>query len=52
MSKNLRDTILFFSGLAGIGYMTVIGPVEPLLIPLFAGMIGLPALLRADEKSV
>lgn len=50
MSKNLRDSILFFSGLAGVIHQTLIGPVEPTLLLLFAGMMGLPAVIRADEK--
>lgn len=50
MSKNARDSILFFAGLAGVIHQTLIGPVEPTLLLLFAGMMGLPAVIRADEK--
>lgn len=46
-----RDIILFFAGLAGIGYETVISasPSETLVIA-FMGMMGLPIFLRADER--
>ena len=42
--------MLFFAGLAGVFHQTIIGPVEPTLLVLFAAMMGLPAILRADEK--
>lgn len=46
-----RDTILFASGLAGIGYETIGNKAEkPTLLILFAAMVGLPAFLRTDEK--
>jgi hypothetical protein len=46
-----RDSVLFFSGLAGVFHETVIAAAErPTLLFLFATMIGLPAFLRADEK--
>ena len=50
MSKNVRDGILFFAGLLGVAHQTIIGPAEPTLLLLFAGMMGLPAVIRADEK--
>lgn len=50
MSKNFRDTVLFTSGLLGVAHQTVVGPVDPSLLVLFAAMMGLPAFLRADEK--
>jgi hypothetical protein len=55
MTRNVRDSVLFFSGLAGVGYVLVIGAPEPSYVPpllvLFATMMGLPALLRKDEKN-
>jgi hypothetical protein len=46
-----RDTLLFLGGLAGAAHETLIAPVErPTLLILFAGMMGLPAFLRADER--
>ena len=46
-----RDTLLFFSGLAGAAHETLIADTErPTLLILFAGMMGLPAFLRADER--
>ena len=49
--KSLRDIILFFGGLLGVGFETIVAdtPRESLLV-LFAAMLGLPAFLRADEK--
>jgi hypothetical protein len=41
--------MLLLGGLAGIGYETVVAPrPDPELLALFAGMIGLPAVLRRD----
>lgn len=49
--KNVRDVLLFFSGLAGVFYETVISVSErPTLLLMFAAMMGLPAFLRTDEK--
>lgn len=49
--KNVRDVVLFFSGLAGVFYETVISVSErPTLLLMFAAMMGLPAFLRTDEK--
>lgn len=49
--KNIRDIVLFFSGLAGVFYETVISVSErPTLLLMFAAMMGLPAFLRTDEK--
>jgi hypothetical protein len=46
-----RDTILFFGGLSGIGYETLVGRAErPTLLILFGAMVGLPAFLRSDES--
>lgn len=46
-----RDTVLFVAGLVGIAYETVIVRVDrPALLAVFAGMLGLPAFLRRDEK--
>lgn len=50
--KDLRDVVLFFAGLAGVFYETVISVSErPTLLLMFAAMMGLPAFLRTDEKS-
>ena len=46
----LRTVILFFGGLAGVGYETLgPGPSDPSLLVVFAGMMGLPLFLRGDE---
>lgn len=46
-----RDTILFLAGLAGVAYETLVTQAErPTLLLLFAGMMGLPAFLKSDEK--
>lgn len=47
-----RDTILFAVGLAGIAYETLAqGGERPTLLLLFAGMVGLPAFLKGDERA-
>lgn len=47
----LRDVILFFGGLIGIYHETFVVDFErPSLLVVFAGMLGLTVLLRADEK--
>jgi hypothetical protein len=44
---NIRDVVLFVSGLAGVMYETVLTSSErPTLLILFAAMLGLPAFLR------
>jgi hypothetical protein len=50
--QTLRDAILFFAGLAGVGHETLISHAgeRPTLLLLYAAMMGLPAFLRADEK--
>jgi hypothetical protein len=50
VNKDFRDIVLFSAGLLGVVHQTLVGPVEPTLIVLFAAMMGLPAFLRADEK--
>lgn len=50
-SKVTRDLVLFVGGLVGIGYETFVERVDrPALLAVFAGMLGLPAFLRRDEK--
>lgn len=53
-SKKLRftrDGVLFVVGLAGIAHETVVMNAErPSLLVLFAGMVGLPAFIRKDER--
>lgn len=47
----IRDVILFSAGILGVLHETVFTALErPTLLLLFAGMMGLPAFLRADEK--
>lgn len=49
--KVSRDTLLFVFGLAGAAHETLVAVAErPTLLILFAGMMGLPAFLRADER--
>jgi hypothetical protein len=49
-----RDAALFLTGLGLIVYEAVVrtGPERPTLLLLYAGMVGLPAFLRADERRV
>lgn len=48
--SGVRDGILFFSGLAGVAFETIVRrPPDYGLLPVFTGMIGLPAFLRKDE---
>lgn len=54
MNRQLRDTVLFITGILGYAAMlwswTVHGtPPNPYLVVLCGGMLGLPAFLRADE---
>lgn len=45
-----RDTVLFLTGLAGIGFETLVEQGDrPTLLILFGAMVGLPAFLRSDE---
>jgi hypothetical protein len=47
-----RTVLLFLGGMAGIAYETVAeGTDRPTLLLLFAAMIGLPFVVRADQKS-
>ena len=44
--------VLFVVGLLGVAHETLISEADrPTLLLLFAAMIGLPAFLKADEKS-
>lgn len=47
-----RDTVLFLTGIGLIIYEAVLrtGPERYGLLVLYSGMVGLPALLRMDEK--
>jgi hypothetical protein len=48
--KISRDGVLFAAGLLGVLHETLLGTQDrPTLLLLFAGMMGLPAFLRADE---
>ncbi len=45
-----RDSVLFFTGIAGVIYETVFTDDDRVqLLLLFGAMMGLPAFLRADE---
>lgn len=45
-----RDTVLFIAGLLGVLHETLFSESDrPQLLLVFAGMMGLPAFLRADE---
>lgn len=47
----VRDPILFIAGLLGTGYETIVQKVDrPSLLALYAGMMGLPAVLGVDRK--
>lgn len=47
----IRDIALFVGGLMGVLHETVVTSGErPSLLLLFAAMMGLPAVLRADER--
>jgi hypothetical protein len=49
--QDLRDSILFVGGLAGIVYQTLFAPaVSEALLVVFAAMVGLPVFLRRDES--
>lgn len=46
-----RKDVLFVVGLLGIGYEALFRSAErPTLLLLYAAMIGLPLVLRADEE--
>jgi hypothetical protein len=51
-ARGWRDTVLFLTGIALIINEAVIrsGPERPTLLVLYAGMVGLPAFLRIDER--
>jgi hypothetical protein len=44
-----RDTVLFVSGLVGIGWQTFTGKVHVELLAVFAVMIGLPGYVALQE---
>lgn len=49
----LRTTVLFFGGLVGVAYETIVSQADrPTLLILFAAMMGLPLFLKADEKAI
>lgn len=55
LSPGVRDTILFVTGLGGLSLLTGVWVLtgrapEPSLLVIFAGMAGLPAVIRGDEK--
>jgi hypothetical protein len=46
----IRDVALFLVGIGGVAWETIHGPADPSLLVLFAGCLGLPIMLRRDEK--
>jgi len=47
----IRDIVLFIGGLLGVAHETLLmEAVRPELLILFAAMMGLPVILRADEQ--
>lgn len=47
----MRDAILFLGGLAGVAHETFSARADrPSLLVLYAAMMGLPAILRQDER--
>ena len=52
-SRGWRDAVLFLAGL-GLAVNEVVirvGPERPTVLLLIAGMMGLPAFLKADDKA-
>lgn len=48
----IRNVVLFVCGLAGVAFETIARrPPDYGLLPVFAGMIGLPWFVAQDEKS-
>jgi hypothetical protein len=54
ISAAWRDSILFLTGLSLIIFEAVVrtGPERYGLLMLYAGMVGLPLVLRGDERAV
>lgn len=50
MWRPQRKDILFVAGLVGIAFEAYRGGERPTLLLLYAAMIGLPIILRADEQ--
>lgn len=50
MWRPQRKDILFVAGLIGIAFEAWSGTERPTLLLLYAAMIGLPLVLRADER--
>ena len=47
--RHLRDVLLFCGGLAGTAHETLSSrPAQPVLLALYAAMMGLPLWLRKD----
>ena len=48
----VRATVLFGTGVAGIIYETVVSQTDrPTLLILFSALVGVPLFLKADEKT-
>ena len=51
IDRDLRDAVLFVVGLVGVLHeIFFTGPERPTLLLLFAAMMGLPFLLRANGR--
>lgn len=51
LPRGLRDSILFIAGIVGVIHETVTpGDARPLLLGIFAAMLGLPLFMHLDEK--
>lgn len=51
LPKITRDMVLCAAGLLGIAHQALVEHVDrPSLLMVYAGMIGLPAFLRLDER--
>jgi hypothetical protein len=50
--KWVRDVALFVGGMAGVAWETLstTADARPILVGVFAAMMGLPLFLRSDEK--
>lgn len=52
LNASLRELILFFVGIAGVGYETLAEHADrPYLLALFGGMLGLPWIVDLDRRS-
>lgn len=45
--SRIKDMVLFLAGTLGIGYQTVTGKVDPLLLVVFTAMAGVPGFTHS-----